>query len=169
MRFIALTLTVFIMISCNAGRNHNMNRTENNGIMDKGIEPLVKTKEEWRSQLTDLEYNVMIEKGTERPYTGEYWNVFLDGVYKCAACGFELFDADTKYDANCGWPSFFDSIDTIRIKTDYDYNIGYRRTEIMCAKCGAHLGHVFEDGPKPTGLRYCVNSASIKLDTTRGK
>lgn len=157
------------MISCNAGKNHGTSINENNKIMDKDFEPVVKTREEWRSLLSDHQYYVMIEKGTERPFTGEYWNVFLDGVYKCAACGFELFDSETKFEAHCGWPSFYDAIDTSRIKTDHDYHIGYRRTEIMCAKCGAHLGHVFEDGPKPTGLRYCVNSASIKLDTTKIK
>ncbi len=138
-------------------------KREDNKKQTKNIE---KSKEEWKSVLTDHQFYIMIEKGTERPFTGEYWNVFEDGVYRCAACGNELFSSDTKFDAHCGWPSFYESLDSTKIKTAVDYKLGYKRTEIMCAKCGAHLGHVFSDGPNPTGLRYCVNSASIKLDST---
>ena len=125
-----------------------------------------KKEKDWKSLLTDEQYHIMIEKGTEKPYSGEYWNVFEDGIYRCAACGAPLFDSDTKYDSHCGWPSFYDALDKTKIATADDYKLGYRRIEIMCANCGAHLGHVFPDGPKPTGLRYCVNSISIKLDTS---
>jgi peptide-methionine (R)-S-oxide reductase len=158
-------LVLFLFISCNAGKNKGNNEI----TINKRTDTIMKTKEEWKAQLSDIQYYVMIEKGTERPFTGEYWNVFKDGTYNCAACGFELFDSNTKFDAHCGWPSFYDSIDKSRIKTDSDYKLGYKRTEIMCAHCGAHLGHVFDDGPEPTGLRYCVNSASIALDTLQKK
>jgi peptide-methionine (R)-S-oxide reductase len=169
MRILALTLITIFLISCNTGKNHKTELKENSIDMEKEFEPITRSKEEWKSILSDEEYYVMIEKGTERPFTGKYWDEFSDGTYSCAACGFELFESGTKFEAHCGWPSFYDALDTSRIKTEYDYNIGYRRTEIMCARCGAHLGHVFEDGPKPTGLRYCVNSVSINLDTARGK
>jgi peptide-methionine (R)-S-oxide reductase len=158
-----------VFLSCNTGKNNNIVTANKNETMENKTEPIRKSKEEWKAQLSDIQYSVMIEKGTERPFTGEYWDVFLDGIYKCAACGNELFDSETKFDAHCGWPSFFDSIDKTKIKTDSDYNLGYKRTEIMCANCGAHLGHVFDDGPEPTGQRYCVNSVSIKLDTTLKK
>ncbi len=166
MKFIAI-LFFGLAVSCNTGKN-KFDLTKKDSVnMNIKKDTIIKTEEEWRSQLTDIQYYVMREKGTERPFTGEYWNVFKDGIYKCAACGYELFDSDTKFDAHCGWPSFYDSIDKSRIKTAYDYHIGYRRTEIMCARCGAHLGHVFDDGPEPTGQRYCVNSISISLDTTK--
>jgi len=150
---------LFFLISCSAGKNKTI-------IMEDNVkQPVIKkSKKEWKSVLTDHQYYVMIEKGTERPYTGEYWDVFKEGIYKCAACGEPLFDSGTKFDAHCGWPSFYDAMDSSKIKTAEDYKLGYKRVEIMCAKCGAHLGHVFPDGPNPTGMRYCVNSASIKLE-----
>lgn len=169
MRYFAILIITMVFLSCNTGKNNNIVTANKNETMENKTEPIRKSKEEWKAQLSDIQYSVMIEKGTERPFTGEYWDVFLDGIYKCAACGNELFDSETKFDAHCGWPSFFDSIDKTKIKTDSDYNLGYKRTEIMCANCGAHLGHVFDDGPEPTGQRYCVNSVSIKLDTTLKK
>jgi peptide-methionine (R)-S-oxide reductase len=170
MRSFIIILTLFSMFSCNTGKNQNINNENiNETMINNATDTISKTKEEWKSQLTDIQYYVMIEKGTERPFTGDYWNVFREGTYKCAACGFELFDSETKFDAHCGWPSFYDSIDKSKIKTDSDYKLGYKRTEIMCARCGAHLGHVFDDGPEPTRQRYCVNSVSIKLDTTLKK
>lgn len=169
MRYFAILIITMVFLSCNTGKNNNISTANKNETMENKTEPIRKSKEEWKAQLSDIQYSVMIEKGTERPFTGEYWDVFLDGIYKCAACGNELFDSETKFDAHCGWPSFFDSIDKTKIKTDSDYNLGYKRTEIMCANCGAHLGHVFDDGPEPTGQRYCVNSVSIKLDTTLKK
>jgi peptide-methionine (R)-S-oxide reductase len=131
-----------------------------------------KTEEEWRKQLSPFEYQVLREKGTERAYTGKYWDHHEDGTYTCKGCGAPLFTSNEKFDSGCGWPSYYDAIDSGAIITKPDYSHGMVRTEIMCAKCGGHLGHVFDDGPKPTGLRYCVNSASVDFkpsaDTTSG-
>ncbi len=123
-----------------------------------------KTDEEWREELTPEQYHVMREKGTERPFTGVYHNPHDEGTYLCAACGNELFDSETKFDSGCGWPSFYAPIAEGNVKEETDTSHGMKRTEITCAKCGSHLGHVFDDGPQPTGQRYCMNSVSLKLD-----
>ena len=129
-----------------------------------------KTDDEWRRELTPDQYRIMRQKGTEPPFTGEYVNEKTAGVYRCAACGTPLFRSDTKYDSGSGWPSFYAPIDDDSIETEEDRSHGMRRTEVMCATCEAHLGHVFPDGPRPTGLRYCVNSASLTLDPeTKGE
>ena len=120
--------------------------------------------EYWRDKLTPEEFNVCREKGTERPFTGEYWDTKEEGVYDCRCCGEPLFLSDTKFDAGCGWPSFFQPADAEVVQEVKDNSHGMLRTEVMCKKCGSHLGHVFEDGPTPTGLRYCINSLSVKLD-----
>jgi peptide-methionine (R)-S-oxide reductase len=124
----------------------------------------MKDDEYWREKLTPEEFNVCREKGTERPFTGEYWDTTEEGVYNCRCCGEPLFLSETKFDAGCGWPSFFQPADSEVILEDRDTSHGMVRTEVMCKKCGSHIGHVFEDGPNPTGLRYCVNSLSVKLD-----
>lgn len=128
----------------------------------------MKDDEYWREKLTPDEFHVCREKGTERAFTGEYWDCKKDGAYTCKCCGESLFLSDSKYDSGCGWPSFFQPADSKVIKEDSDVSHGMSRTEVMCEKCGSHLGHVFEDGPEPTGLRYCINSASISLEESGG-
>jgi peptide-methionine (R)-S-oxide reductase len=128
-------------------------------VMDK----IIKTDEEWQTCLTPEQYQVLREKGTERAFTGKYYKHKAKGTYICAGCDNELFSSETKYDSGSGWPAFFDAIDPKKVNTKSDFSFGMIRTEITCAKCGSHLGHVFEDGPKPTGLRYCVNSLSLKF------
>ena len=123
-----------------------------------------KTEEEWRKELTPEQYRVLREKGTERPCTGEYEDVTTPGVYKCAACGQELFLSDSKFDSGCGWPSFFQPATADNVDSHEDNSFGMRRVEVTCSRCGGHLGHVFPDGPRPTGLRYCINSVSLKLE-----
>lgn len=128
------------------------------------MEKITKTEEEWKKQLNPEQYHILREKGTERPFTGKYYLHKDNGLYVCAACGNELFKSDTKFDAGCGWPSFSDVVDRNKVVFTRDTTHGMIRTEITCAKCGGHLGHVFDDGPKPTGLRYCINSASIEFE-----
>ena len=123
-----------------------------------------KTKEQWKSILSKESYKVTRESGTERPFTGKYWNFDQDGTYKCICCSEPLFESDTKFDAGCGWPSFFLPINTKSIKEIEDNSFGMSRTEVKCSKCDAHLGHVFNDGPEPSGLRYCINSVSIDFE-----
>ncbi len=126
-------------------------------------EKFEKSDTEWRQQLSDEQYYVTRQRGTERPFTGVYWNEKRDGVYACVCCGEELFLSDHKYDSGTGWPSFWQPIDESKVREEHDHSLGMHRVEALCGKCDAHLGHIFPDGPRPSGSRYCLNSASLNL------
>ena len=128
------------------------------------MEKVVKSESEWRQELTPEQYEVLREKGTERAFTGAYWDAKEGGTYRCAGCGQELFSSDTKYDSGTGWPSFYEAMDPDAVKLVPDNSFFMRRTEVVCSRCGGHLGHVFDDGPQPTGKRFCINSCSLELD-----
>ena len=127
-------------------------------------EKITKTEEQWQEELSPEEYEVCRQKGTDRAFTGMYWDCKDKGVYKCRGCGVELFSSDTKFDSGTGWPSFFEPIDEENVEYIKDQSFGMTRIEVNCKNCGAHLGHVFDDGPRPTNLRYCINSVSLDLD-----
>ncbi|WP_306052865.1 peptide-methionine (R)-S-oxide reductase MsrB [Natronococcus wangiae] len=131
--------------------------------MSNETRDLPRSDDEWRDELSEEEYRILREAGTEAPFSGEYVDHKEDGSYACAGCGATLFESGTKFDSGCGWPSFYD-VDDDRVETRLDTSHGMRRTEVLCANCGGHLGHVFEDGPEPTGKRYCINSAALEFD-----
>ncbi len=123
-----------------------------------------KSEQEWREDLSELEYRVLREKATERPFTGRYDKEDRAGTYRCRGCGTPLFSSETKYDSGCGWPAFYDALPDQNVREEPDHSHGMSRTEVLCSVCDGHLGHVFPDGPRPTGLRYCINSASLELE-----
>jgi peptide-methionine (R)-S-oxide reductase len=132
------------------------------------MEKVQKSEEEWRAELTPEQYEVLRKQGTERAFTGAYWDTKDKGVYRCAGCGAELFSSDTKFDSGTGWPSFYEPMEGEKVETETDRSLFMKRTEVHCSNCGGHLGHIFEDGPDPTGLRYCINSCSLELDAEEG-
>jgi peptide-methionine (R)-S-oxide reductase len=159
MKNIIYLIAVFSLLSCNGiGQTKQKTESQHTTPMSNKVE---KSKEEWKKVLSPEQFNILREKGTEMPYSGKYYLHSEKGIYVCAACGNELFKSDTKFNAGCGWPSFSDVIDSSKVVYTQDKTLGMDRTEITCAKCGGHLGHVFNDGPAPTGLRYCINSVSI--------
>lgn len=169
--FLFFLLAISFMLLLNNASQNNMSATATNkGLSDstkhkgnKMPDKIIKTDEVWKKELTPEQYRILREKGTERAFTGKYWNNFEYGTYVCAGCGTPLFESDTKFESGCGWPSYFEPIDSSRIIYREDKSYGMIRTEVLCAKCGGHLGHVFDDGPPPTGLRYCINSGSMKF------
>jgi peptide-methionine (R)-S-oxide reductase len=127
------------------------------------MEKVIKSNEQWKKELTEEQYHILREQGTERPYDGKYWDNHEKGMYECAGCGNDLFSSDTKFDSGTGWPSFWAPIAKDKVEINLDKTHGMMREEVVCAKCGGHLGHVFNDGPKPTGQRYCMNSGAMKF------
>lgn len=144
--------------------SYNQTEISESGDRAMRIKPIKKTEQEWQAQLSAAQFEVSRKKGTERAFTGEYNNCKDDGIYRCVCCGQELFSSAAKFDSGSGWPSFYAPVDDELVKTETDSSHGMSRTEVMCSACDAHLGHVFADGPNPTGLRFCINSVSLKLD-----
>jgi peptide-methionine (R)-S-oxide reductase len=159
MRSFPITVLFLISFSCAKAQK---NDTANLSVIERK-DKIVRTNDEWKKILSDEQFYVLRKKGTERAFTGKYWDHHDDGVYLCAACGLELFDSKTKFESGTGWPSFFEPIAKEAVSEITDNSFGVTRTEVVCARCGGHLGHVFDDGPKPTGLRYCMNSVSMEF------
>ncbi len=167
MKLTLITFASLILLSCSSQTTTNSPTKSTPKVMDTNYN---KTDAEWKKTLTEEQYYVLREKGTDRPFTGKYTMTFEKGIYKCAGCGYELFKDDQKFESHCGWPSFDSEIGNgDRIKKIKDVSLGMARTEIVCARCGSHLGHIFDDGPTKTGMRYCVNSTSIDFEPEKKK
>ena len=170
MKYLILSIFVCVMISCSSkSKAVSQSSDDLRALESIGLTPVLKSDEEWKSSLSEMEYYVIREKGTERPFSGDLWDHKEDGIYTCRACALPLFDSKTKFKSGTGWPSYFEPVKKEYIREDTDHLLGYARTEVMCNRCGGHLGHVFTDGPKPTGLRYCINSASLDFENRKSK
>jgi peptide-methionine (R)-S-oxide reductase len=157
--FLATTSVIFLLslTACSQSGQTGSNKQNNESMKDK----VIKTNDEWKKELTPEQYRVTRECGTERAFTGKYWNFKGEGTYVCVSCGQQLFSSDTKYKSGSGWPSYYQPFDSTNVVEKLDTTYGMVRKEVVCSRCNAHLGHIFEDGPQPTGLRYCINSAAM--------
>lgn len=167
-KFLGFIVLICFSLSACAQKSTNKNHL-NTTVATMDTFEIKKSDDEWRNLLTPVQFGILREKGTERPFTGEYDKFYEEGTYYCAACGTELFTSKTKYNSGCGWPAFYEPSINKNIVEKKDVSYGMVRIEVLCAKCGGHLGHVFNDGPEPTGLRYCINSGSLKFEEGKKK